>query len=141
MVCFTKPTSDLKVAKASVLSLEFVRCRFRLNVYEAPCSSEGERSNLLLQVRVGSQCISPLYWALRSQAVKQNMQQLLRLGLRNSKSSPKFRCGRCELGPQAPSCHIKHIRKCMRRVTFIADGKYSGSIFPFDVRKTHGYVA
>eukprot|EP00438_Fugacium_kawagutii_P006054 Skav218237 [mRNA] locus=scaffold4566:182185:185298:+ [translate_table: standard] len=28
----------------------------------------GERSNLLLQVRVGTQCISPLYWALRSGA-------------------------------------------------------------------------
>jgi len=32
---------------------------------EAP---RGERSNLLLRVRVGSQCISPLYWALRSGA-------------------------------------------------------------------------
>lgn len=32
---------------------------------EAP---RAERSNLLLRVRVGSQCISPLYWALRSGA-------------------------------------------------------------------------
>jgi len=32
---------------------------------EAP---RGERSNLLLRVTVGSQCISPLYWALRSGA-------------------------------------------------------------------------
>ena len=43
-------------------------------------AARGERSNLLLQVRVGSQCISPLYWALRSgahNAAKMMLQDML----------------------------------------------------------------
>eukprot|EP00438_Fugacium_kawagutii_P018862 Skav221108 [mRNA] locus=scaffold233:48017:51407:+ [translate_table: standard] len=46
---------------------------------EAP---RGERSNLLLQVRVGSQTISPLHWALRSgahTAAKTMLQDMLKL--------------------------------------------------------------
>eukprot|EP00438_Fugacium_kawagutii_P018866 Skav221112 [mRNA] locus=scaffold233:81502:84844:+ [translate_table: standard] len=46
---------------------------------EAP---RGERSNLLLRVRVGSQTISPLYWALRSgahTAAKTMLQDMLKI--------------------------------------------------------------